>query len=559
MSILIETRLNALKLNESKGPRKGCLGRLEGICADFNNPTRNGRLYTRKLWENVFSNPIFKESLESKTLLGELDHPEDRFEALAGEACVVMTDYRFDDDNGVIYGGFDILDTPRGRILKALLDYGCVLGVSSRGQGDINESADGEIVDEDTYEFACFDVVTTPAVKTARQNVVESVCKTRKFTESIHSQIESAGTIDDLNAIQKVVKTTNLPEVDSIMESINNKRNALIEGRTTSSVMNSELQDAKKQIADLQEQLANYSSAKTISENKELYSCINQLRQQVSAYKHRERRLMESIVSRDQQIKSLQASEKTSSRSNNSLKSANESLVNENRSLNRKIANMNEQINKRSRKAVEDSRSIHLAESKLQRFANMLDEKDHTISEQLDTISSLENNISDLRKQLTVLESMNDETVTQSEKTMSELETEIDTYTGITDSLKNELTEARKQLQQATAQNAKLTEKCNNLSQTLNSYQESYVTSKSKQCGVDPAHIRKHLSESVSVQRVNNLIEEVQRTKDRYAKLPISDGTAFGVTINSSDLRAPEETTEYKRIESIVSQIAGSM
>ena len=178
--VLIETRLNSLKLNESYKPRKGCLGRMEGICADYANPTRNGRFYSRKLWEKVFDNDLIKESLESKTLIGELDHPEDRFEPLAKEACVVMTDYKFDDDNQVVLGGFDILDTPAGRILKSLLDYGCVMGVSSRGQGDIVQNAEFEEVEPDTYEFACFDVVTTPAVASARQHVTEGI-KTQKI------------------------------------------------------------------------------------------------------------------------------------------------------------------------------------------------------------------------------------------------------------------------------------------------------------------------------------------------------------------------------------------
>ena len=175
--ILIETRLNSLKLNESKAPRKGCLGRIEGICADYGNPTRNGRFYSRELWEHVFNDELVKESLKSKTLIGELDHPEDRFEPLAKEACVVMTDYSFDDENKVVNGGFDILDTPAGRILKSLLDYGCVMGVSSRGQGDIVSGTEFEEVSPDTYEFACFDVVTTPAVAIARQHVTESVSK----------------------------------------------------------------------------------------------------------------------------------------------------------------------------------------------------------------------------------------------------------------------------------------------------------------------------------------------------------------------------------------------
>ena len=81
----------------------------------------------------IFSSLIppckFKEALKNKTLFGELDHPEDRFEPLVKHACIVMTDYDIDEDAGLIYGGFDILDTPDGRVLKNILDYGSVLGV----------------------------------------------------------------------------------------------------------------------------------------------------------------------------------------------------------------------------------------------------------------------------------------------------------------------------------------------------------------------------------------------------------------------------------------------
>ena len=221
MAVLIETRLNALRLGESTSTRKNCLGRLEGVCADFKNPTRNGRLYNRQLWENVFSSDLFQEALKTKTLLGELDHPEDRFECLAKEACIVITDYEFNDDEGLVYAGFDILDTPSGRILKSLLDYGCVMGVSSRGQGDIVTTEDGEKVDEDTYEFECFDVVTTPAVFKARPPVVEGLkkLKTATFTESIKAQISSAETVSELETIQKVLETSQAPDMDLLIES----------------------------------------------------------------------------------------------------------------------------------------------------------------------------------------------------------------------------------------------------------------------------------------------------------------------------------------------------
>ena len=47
----------------SKG--KAILGRLTGPCADIIHSTRNGRKYSQKLWEKVFSDPIVKEYFES--------------------------------------------------------------------------------------------------------------------------------------------------------------------------------------------------------------------------------------------------------------------------------------------------------------------------------------------------------------------------------------------------------------------------------------------------------------------------------------------------------------
>ena len=136
--LLIETRMNSLGLCESKDvTNKNCLGSLYGPCADYVNSTRNGNFYSRKLWENVFNDEIVKESLQDRVLIGELDHPGDRLESKATNACIVMTDYEFNDDEGLLYGSFDILNTPNGRILKSLLDYGCKIGVSSRGEGDV--------------------------------------------------------------------------------------------------------------------------------------------------------------------------------------------------------------------------------------------------------------------------------------------------------------------------------------------------------------------------------------------------------------------------------------
>ena len=46
------------RLTEEEKQKRGILGRLVGIIADFKNATRNGRKYTEELWDKTFADPI---------------------------------------------------------------------------------------------------------------------------------------------------------------------------------------------------------------------------------------------------------------------------------------------------------------------------------------------------------------------------------------------------------------------------------------------------------------------------------------------------------------------
>ena len=154
-----------------QGKSKGTLGKLKGIFADYKHGTRNSdRLYTEELWDNrVFGSPDVMEALQTKTLFGELDHPEgDRCETLAKNAAITITKLEKRPDEGVIYGEAEILDTPTGRIVKALADSGAQLGISSRGMGEEIYQEGKNIIDPETYDFITFDVVVTPANTKAR-------------------------------------------------------------------------------------------------------------------------------------------------------------------------------------------------------------------------------------------------------------------------------------------------------------------------------------------------------------------------------------------------------
>ena len=170
------------KLTEEEKKARGILGRLVGVCADFNKATRNGRKYSEQLWENVFNNPIMQEKIKNKVCYGELGHPEDRAEIDPEKIAVCLSEQPVKNKNGQLEAVFDILDTPNGRILKTLCDYGSILGVSSRGQGDIITDYDGqEAVDPDTYECECWDIVLIPAVESARMDYVREGLDTKKL------------------------------------------------------------------------------------------------------------------------------------------------------------------------------------------------------------------------------------------------------------------------------------------------------------------------------------------------------------------------------------------
>ena len=201
------------KLTEAEQKQRGILGRLVGPCADFIQATRNGRKYSEELWENVFSNDLMKEKIKNRCCFGELGHPTDRTETDMEKIALCLAELPKKGSDGKLYGVFDILDTPNGRILKALCDYGCNIGISSRCQGYLITDLDGnEAVDPDTYDCECFDAVLMPGVEAARlKYVTESLNKENSkglklaLTESLKKASD-----DDRKIMEETLKDLNI-------------------------------------------------------------------------------------------------------------------------------------------------------------------------------------------------------------------------------------------------------------------------------------------------------------------------------------------------------------
>jgi hypothetical protein len=157
--ILIETQLfkpSTVSLTEGKKSSNGN-PLVEGILATAEVKNGNGRYYKKDLWEREIDK--YMASVKENRACGELDHPESSIINLKN-VCHNITDIWWDGDN--VMGKLEILPTPSGNILKALIDSGITVGVSSRGMGSLKE-VDGILEVQDDFDLLCWDFVSTPS------------------------------------------------------------------------------------------------------------------------------------------------------------------------------------------------------------------------------------------------------------------------------------------------------------------------------------------------------------------------------------------------------------
>ena len=147
---------------------------------------RNNRSYPEK--EVLRHLGYLREMIkQSGSILGELDHPEGRFDIQLKEASHKITDLWYDQSNHNVMGKLEILDTPNGKIAQELVDAGYPLFVSSRAAGDVDEKThEVEIAQIFTYDIVC-----TPGFAEAKlERVKESLgTATAKYlNESVSAQ-----------------------------------------------------------------------------------------------------------------------------------------------------------------------------------------------------------------------------------------------------------------------------------------------------------------------------------------------------------------------------------
>jgi len=131
---------------------------MEGICLQGGVLNENGRVYeVREISKAVES--INDKIRKGFSVLGEVDHPED-LKINLDRVCANIKRMWMDGPNG--FGKLQILPTPMGNLVRAMLESGVKLGVSSRGQGNVDRN--GKVSD---FEIVTVDIVAQPSAPNA--------------------------------------------------------------------------------------------------------------------------------------------------------------------------------------------------------------------------------------------------------------------------------------------------------------------------------------------------------------------------------------------------------
>jgi hypothetical protein len=130
---------------------------LSGKLQQCNTVNGNGRTYTFEVMKREVAN--YQKLIKENRALGELDHPDSAVINLANASHRITAIWM---DGDAVMGKARVLNTPAGKILRALVDDECTMGISSRGMGSLREE-NGSAIVEDDFQLICFDFVSEPS------------------------------------------------------------------------------------------------------------------------------------------------------------------------------------------------------------------------------------------------------------------------------------------------------------------------------------------------------------------------------------------------------------
>src|ERR1700741_1453113 len=163
------------------------LMRVRGIFQRYDEKNANGRVYPKELFTRCLNEESWLTRLKENSVIGQVEHPEDGLTRLTGPISHIVTK-AWDAGDGTVLGEALILNTPDGRKIGSLFEAGIPIGISSRGEGEVEAMDEAtQRVIPDSFSLITFDFVADNSVPGARVKPVESKFK-REETSSISSK-----------------------------------------------------------------------------------------------------------------------------------------------------------------------------------------------------------------------------------------------------------------------------------------------------------------------------------------------------------------------------------
>lgn len=131
---------------------------LTGILQRANTKNGNRRIYSRKILEREDNN--YQKLIRENRALGECDHPDTEIVELQNASHRILRTFWKGDE---LWGIIQLLTTPKGKILEALVSDGVQLGISSRGLGSVQEANTGDIIVQEDFQLVAYDMVSDPS------------------------------------------------------------------------------------------------------------------------------------------------------------------------------------------------------------------------------------------------------------------------------------------------------------------------------------------------------------------------------------------------------------
>lgn len=153
---------------ENSGDGRDCY--MKGIFIQAEQRNLNERVYPLNEIANAVQT-LNERIVRGDSVLGECDHP-DTLTVNLDNVSHIITEMVMRGSDGI--GTLKLLPTPKGQIIRSMIESGVKLGVSSRGSGNVDHR--GHVSD---FEIVTVDIVAQPSAPNAYPTpVFESLYKT---------------------------------------------------------------------------------------------------------------------------------------------------------------------------------------------------------------------------------------------------------------------------------------------------------------------------------------------------------------------------------------------